>query len=159
MDSLLGMWLVVWLGLFNPYASVLADVSLLLQIVVLVLVSVAMWVKMRENYKMHGTLMALAVGLHTVTILVVMLPSLGGMGGIYENLYTRFALVTIIHSIAGSIAEILGLFLVGAWAFSRNVNDCFKRKQVMRVTIVSWVIGLVLGIYVYVMLYVPALIY
>lgn len=147
------------MGLFNPYASFLADVSLMLQVVVLVLIFVAMWVKMRQNHKMHGWLMGVAVALHTVTILVVMLPSLQGMGGVFENMYSRFALVTIIHAIAGSLAEILGLFLVGAWAFSRNVGDCFKKKQVMRVTIVLWLIGLVLGIYVYVMLYVPAPIY
>jgi uncharacterized membrane protein YozB (DUF420 family) len=143
------------MGLFNPNAPFFADVSLILQIVVLVFISLAMRVKIKRNYKAHGWLMTVAVVLHTITILAVMLPSLRSMGGIFENVYDRFAMVTIIHSIAGSIAEILGVFLVGAWAFSRNINDCFKKKQVMRVTVVLWLLGLVLGIYVYVMLYVP----
>ncbi|MGQ9565092.1 MAG: DUF420 domain-containing protein [Candidatus Bathyarchaeales archaeon] len=142
------------MGFFNPNASFSADVSLILQFVVLLFIFLAMKMEKKQNYKSHGWLMTVAVALHTVTIFVVMLPSLQSMRGIFENVYDRFALVAIIHSIFGSVAEILGLFLVGSWAFSRNLGDCFKKKQIMRVAVVSWLIGLVLGIYVYVMLYV-----
>ncbi|MEM2102930.1 MAG: DUF420 domain-containing protein [Candidatus Bathyarchaeia archaeon] len=160
LDEPLERYLVgVNVGFFNPNASFLADVSLILQIAVLVFIFLAMRAKRKKDYKAHGWLMVVAVALHTVTILVVMLPSLQSMGGIFENVYNRFAAVTIIHFVVGGVAEILGLFLVGVWAFSRNTSDCFKKKQLMRVTIVLWLIGLVLGIYVYIMLYVPTLVY
>ena len=56
------------------------------------------------------------------------------------------SIIGVIHGVAGSIAFALGVMLVAAWHFSRDVKGCFKRKNIMRVTITLWVLALVLGI-------------
>jgi uncharacterized membrane protein YozB (DUF420 family) len=51
----------------------------------------------------------------------------------------------------------MGIWLVATWVSNRaGVERCFKRKNVMRVTIALWLLELVLGIYIYMMLYLAA---
>jgi hypothetical protein len=54
---------------------VLATVSLVLQIVILVLLVGSVGLKGRKKFRQHGMTMLLAVVLHTITILLVMIPS------------------------------------------------------------------------------------
>lgn len=144
------------MGLFNTNAPVLADVNLLLQLAIALILPVGLWFKFRHNYKKHGITMGLAVALHTVSIFAVMVPSLIASTGLFANLLNRLALVILPHAILGSLVEILGVYLLGTWALNRGVSKaCFKNKMNMRVTIALWVIELVLGVYVYILLYTP----
>jgi uncharacterized membrane protein YozB (DUF420 family) len=60
------------------------------------------------------------------------------------------------HAALGILVEILGAYLVLIWAMHpKDVQPCFKRKTVMRVVLVCWLIELILGAYVYILLYVP----
>jgi len=100
--------------------------------------------------------MGFAWVLHTLSIIAVMVPSLLNKKGIFENLYIRFSIVTVSHAILGSLVEILGIWLIGTWALrSHDVKVCFKRKRIMDVTFLLWLLELILGVYVYMMLYVP----
>jgi uncharacterized membrane protein YozB (DUF420 family) len=145
------------MGLFNSNAPFLADLNLLLQVVIFVFLIVSLVLKLKHNYVKHGTTMGIAVALNAVSVLLVMAPSLLSKKGIFENLFTRFALVTVSHAILGSLVEILGIFLLIAWIFNRyNVKFCFKNKRIMRATIFFWLVELILGVYIYTMLYVLA---
>lgn len=145
-------------GLFNPNAPVSADVTLLLQIVIFVaLFAGFVMARTRRSFMKHGAIMGVAVVLHTISIFMVMAPSLLSSGGLFENWVGSLPIAVALHAALGILVEILGAYLVLAWILHpKDSTPCFKRKSFMRVVIVCWLIALVLGAYVYVLLYVPA---
>jgi uncharacterized membrane protein YozB (DUF420 family)/desulfoferrodoxin (superoxide reductase-like protein) len=144
-------------GLVNPNATFSADLTLLLQIVVfLVFLAGFVLVRARRDYAKHGAIMGVAIALHTVSILMVMVPSLLSSGGLFENLLGSLQLAVLAHVAFGILVEILGLYVVLTWALRyKDVKPCFKRKKIMRAVAVCWTIALILGVYVYILLYVP----
>ena len=141
------------LGLFNVYAPFLADLSLLFQAAVLLVLLASLRFKFRRSYLRHGVSMGLAVVLHTVSI-VVMVRSLLASGGLFGDLLNRLALVVFSHAVLGSFVEVLGLYLLSVLAWHRGVSKaCFRNKMIMRVTFVLWVVELIVGVYVYFLLY------
>jgi uncharacterized membrane protein YozB (DUF420 family) len=145
-------------GLFNANAPLLSDLNLLFQIAIFVFLVVGLLVvKLRHRFIKHSALMGVAVAFNTVSIAVVMTPSLLGFGDLASTPFTHPAWVVIIHAITGSLVEILGIWLVGTWAFNRhNTETCAKRRNIMRATIFLWLLELLLGAYVYIILYMPA---
>ena len=145
-------------GLFNPNATVQADANLLFQIAVfLVLAAGLLMAKAKQSFQKHGLIMGIALGVHTIAIVVGMVPSMLASRGLFEDWSAGLALVMLSHAVLGSIVEILGIYLVGAWAANRkNVQACYKRKTAMRATLLLWLVELIAGIYAYVLLYVPA---
>lgn len=142
------------MGLFNIYATFLADVNLLLQVAILLILTMSLGFKFRHNYMKHGIIMGLAVVLHTISIFVVMMPSLIASKGLFANLLNSLALVMLPHAVVGGLVEILAVYLLSVWALNRGVSKaCFKNKMIMRLTITLWVAELILGVYVYILLY------
>ncbi len=143
------------MGLFQANTPLLADLNLLFQIAVFILLICGWYLKSKRMYVKHGTIMGSSLVLHTISIVGVMVPSLLGMGGIFQNLSSRFALVMITHSILGGLVEILGVWLVGRWILStRQINLCFRRKNTMRIVTSLWLLELLIGFYAYLSLYI-----
>jgi uncharacterized membrane protein YozB (DUF420 family) len=141
------------MGLFNPAAPFLSDINLLFQIAIFIFLAVGLSARLRHRYATHGTVMSIALILDTVSILIVMVPSFLSNPSLFENLSNPLPL-TIIHITLGSLAEVFGIFLVTAWALSiHNIEGCVKRKRIMLVTIFLWLVNLILGVYVYALLY------
>jgi uncharacterized membrane protein YozB (DUF420 family) len=142
-------------GLFNPNATVQADANLLFQIAVfLVLAAGLLMAKAKRSFKNHGSIMGTALGLHTISILIVMVPSMLASRGLFEDLFAGLALVVLSHAILGSLVEILGIYVVGMWAVNRAyVRACSKRKRTMQAMLLLWLIELLMGVYAYVLLY------
>lgn len=140
----------------DPYA-VLALASLIIQIVVLFLLVYGYTLKRKLKFRSHGLTMALAVILHLTTILAIMIMSFGFLLSdlIIPAPFDAISMIGLIHGVAGSIAFALGVVLVGAWHFSSDVKGCFKRKNLMRITITLWLLALVLGIALYAIFYGP----
>ncbi|HVP15949.1 MAG TPA: hypothetical protein VMT42_01105 [candidate division Zixibacteria bacterium] len=148
------------IGIFNPGAPFLSDLNLILQVIILAVLGLAIYARLRHSYMKHAVMMGSAIVLHTFAIFAIMIPSLLSMEssptGLLKDLLTRFALVTVTHSIIGGLVEIIGVWLVVSWLFNRSsVEKCFRRKNIMRATIALWLAELVLGIFVYMMLYLP----
>lgn len=145
-------------GLFNPNATVQADANLVFQIVIFLVLAVGLSIaKAKRSFQKHGLIMGVAVGLHTISILIVMVPSLMASRGLFADLFDSLALVVLSHAILGSLVEVLGIYLVGTWAANRkNVQACYKRKTAMRATVMLWLVELIIGVYAYTLLYVPA---
>ncbi|MGA3192705.1 MAG: hypothetical protein ABSD73_09375 [Candidatus Bathyarchaeia archaeon] len=100
--------------------------------------------------------MGIAVTLHTVLIFAIMVPSFASLVGSFGNLLWPSALAVLSHAVLGSLVELLGLYLVLAWALNRwNVKVCHGNKRFMKPTIILWLIEIALGAYVYILLYVP----
>lgn len=130
--------------------------NLILQVIILAVLGLAIYARLRHSRVKHALMMGSAIGLHTLAIFAIMIPSLLEMGGPLKSLPPRFALITVTHATIGSLVEIMGVWLVVSWLSNRaSVEKCFKRKNVMRVTITLWLAELVLGIFVYMMLYLP----
>jgi uncharacterized membrane protein YozB (DUF420 family) len=120
-----------------------------------IILGVAYFYKRAKNYRLHGSLMGVAVILHIISFVTVMAPRFRENFGLLTTETSILGVQTAwIHIIPGAIALILGIFLVAAWAIrSSNVAGCFKRKRIMDVTIALWLFSLIFGIITYLVTY------
>jgi uncharacterized membrane protein YozB (DUF420 family) len=145
------------MGIFSPGAPFLSDLNLILQVVIIAFLVSAVYFRLKHSFVRHALMMGAGISLHTVAIFAIMVPSLLSLGGLLGDLLTRFSLMTLTHATAGGLVEIMGIWLIASWLTDTvHVEKCVKRKNVMRVTIALWLAELVLGVYIYVMLYLGA---
>jgi len=128
----------------------LGNAVLSLQVVILFLLILGLpFVKGRDskkNVKRHGYLTALALLLHTVLILLVMIPSFDTNLGIISNLSILGSIDLWSHVILGTTAEISGVILVGSWLYkSPSKMSCAKNKRWMMPIFVIWAVSLTNG--------------
>jgi uncharacterized membrane protein YozB (DUF420 family) len=144
------------MGLFNTYATLVADVNLLLQLTILLVLILGWRFERGGDYLKHGIMMGTALAFHTLLIFLVMVPSLRVSTGLFANLLNRLTLVVLSHSTLGSLVEVLGIYLFSVWLSDRGVSKaCFRNKGIMKATVILWAIEIVLGIYLYILLYSP----
>ena len=146
------------MGLFNTNAPVLSDASLIFQIIMLLfLVLGFLTVRVRRAFLRHGILMTSALVLHTISILLVMVPSMLAMRGLFQNLSSTLAMIFVLHASLGSLVEVLGVYFVAVWVLERaSVKSCFGRKKLMQANIVLWIASVLVGVYGYILFYPPA---
>ncbi len=104
--------------------------------------------------------MAAAVVMHAVSILAVMIPSFFSIISINAVLPEPHDLVYslgAIHAVAGISAFLLGVWLVAAWRFSKNVQGCLRRKKFMLATLAVWFTAVGLGFVLFAIFYGPLL--
>jgi uncharacterized membrane protein YozB (DUF420 family) len=142
-------------GLLGTNALLQIDINLILQIVMFLIITIGYYYKRQRKYKIHGSMMGIAVILHVISFLTVMGPSFSTNYDYLTMVFSDLVVQTIwIHAIPGAIALILGIVLVGAWALSpSNIAACIKRKRIMDVTITLWFISLTFGIATYIIGY------
>jgi uncharacterized membrane protein YozB (DUF420 family) len=133
------------------YYQFVATVSMVIQIVVLVLLFAGIWLKGMKKFRQHGIVMLTAVVLHTIMILVWMIPSFRSLFGSPSsiNLADMFTVTILVHAFMGIAAALLGIWLVASWRLRTNMKTCFAKKNTMRATMTLWLIALVLGIILY----------
>lgn len=144
----------------DPY-TVAATASLIFQIVVLGLLLFAYSLRRQNKFRQHGITMTAALILHLITVFAIMIPSFV-LAIVPDYIVPQplelTSLVGLFHGVTGILAAVLGVWLVATWHFQRDLKPCFKKKQLMRVTIVVWLITLLLGIALYAIFYGPALV-
>jgi uncharacterized membrane protein YozB (DUF420 family) len=142
------------IGLGHPFLFN-TTFNLLLQIITLGLIFLSLYFKIKNNYKIHGTTMGIALILHVLTFLLI-------MGPIFFDNYSFFSTetslsyvqTTWLHAIPGAIALVLGIYLVLRWTINAsNIGGCIKRKRIMDLTLLLWAFSLVFGIATYVLIY------
>ena len=143
-------------GIFGTGALLQTDINLILQIVMFLIIVIGLVYKKRNKFKIHGGLMGIAVIMHVLSLLAVMLPSFNNN---YEYFTTETSTLgvqtTWIHAIPGAIAMIMGTFLVVAWALRpSNIAACSRRKKLMDITTLLWLVSLTFGIATYLVFYV-----
>ena len=142
------------MGIFNPGAPFLSDLNLIFQVLIAAFLVLALFAIVRGKYRTHGMIVGCCVALNTISIFLVMVPSLLGLDGLISGLSTRLSLLVVTHAALGSVVETLGVFLVVAWVFNgTGVDSCFKRKHFMEAAIILWILEIVLGVYLYMTLY------
>jgi uncharacterized membrane protein YozB (DUF420 family) len=143
------------MSIINPNAPLISDLNLILQILVgIVLLVAVITAKSWRKFKSHGTLMGAALILNTVSIVTVMIPSFLNLRGLFTTI-TMPTVIVIIHATLGTLIEVFSFWLVIKWMWSRlNIKNCAKRKSLMRITLIIWTIEFIIGIYLYIILYV-----
>lgn len=143
-------------GLLGTQATLLYDVTLLLEILIIPLLIIGWRLAKAGSLRRHGILMTTGVILHTLTILVAMIPSfLRYSGLLLENILSPGNFMTWVHVITGIIAWIMGIFLVAQWRLNRTSKmKCIKYSWIMPYLLVLWSFSLILGVAFYVYFYI-----
>jgi hypothetical protein len=140
--------------LTNPYV-VIPAIGLSVQIIVLALLLYGYWLNQKLMFPRHGRVMSVAVVLHLVVVFTVMIPSFV-LAVIPEYVLTHIfgivSLVSLIHVPLGTLAILLGVWLVISWR-SQGLKGCFNRKRIMLTTMIVWLASLLLGITLYAIFY------
>lgn len=142
-------------GIFGTEALLQADINLLLQIAMFLIIVISLVYKNKMKFKIHGTLMGTAVILHLISLFAVMGPSFSQAYDYFTAATSDLGVQTTwIHAIPGAVAMILGIFLVAAWALRpSNLAACSRRKRLMDITTLLWLVSLIFGIASYLAFY------
>lgn len=142
-------------GIFSPNSALITDVNLMIQILSLLIVSIAIGYKIKKNYRVHGILMGIGIILHLVFFAVAMWPSFSGGFNFFTTSTSLLGVQTMwIHAIPGFMTIILGLFVLVSWLLHGfNISSCFKKKRIMDAVLISWSTSLIFGIVTYLSFY------
>jgi hypothetical protein len=135
--------------------TLVATVSLVLQIVILILLSGSLELKRRKKFRHHGITMLTAVVLHTISIVAVMIPS---FRVITAGDFTVFSLIAYVHGAAGALAELLAIWILVTWRLRTSIQYCAPKKKLMLLTLSLWLTAIVLGILLYLYYYTTLLV-
>lgn len=135
------------------------NISLSLQIVILFLLILGLpffrgqkGQRDPKNLIVHGYLTVAALVLHTILILIVMVPSFASGIPEFADMTIISAFNVLSHAILGTIAEILGLVIIVGWLIKGPKKmACWKYKKYMPATFIIWVIALVNGAIVHIL--------
>lgn len=143
-------------GIFGTSAVLITDINLIVQITAFILVLAALVYKAKGKFKIHGSIMGVAVILHFATFIVAMGPSFVKSIDFFMNETSQLGVQTLwVHALTGVLSLVLGFFLVFAWITNGSkIELCFRRKRMMDATIVLWAVSLVFGIASYLIFYV-----
>jgi hypothetical protein len=144
------------MGFLGTGASNTADINLIVQIVIVALLA-AGWVIGRDKKKIrrHGQFMVAAVLVNAAEIALVMVPSLIlGLGAITSNPLGPGSLISVTHSMIGTVAWLLGAYLSWVWGLKPATVECFKRKRLMKPVTYLWLLAAVLGVGFYIYYYI-----
>jgi uncharacterized membrane protein YozB (DUF420 family) len=143
-------------GILGTGATLVANINLILQIVILVVLTIGAFQARRGRLDAHHTLMTAAVIINAVLIIAIMNPSFFRI--------LPFALdypgapgpkVMWPHVALGAVAELLGAYLVIRLKLDPSrASDLGNLRRVMVVTLLLWTTALVVGIAVYIVLHV-----
>ncbi len=132
------------------------NISLVLQVVILFLLILGLPLakghRSWKNLLIHGYLTVIALGLHTTLIFIVMIPSFNNGLGELGQLPVLTAFNVWSHVILGTLAEILGLIVIGFWLTkSPSKMACIKMKALMLPLFVIWTISLINGTLIHIL--------
>ena len=144
------------MGILGTSAVLITDLTLIIQITSFILLLGALINKAKKKYKIHASIMSVALILHFITFLVAMGPSfIVGINFLTTELLHMGVIALWIHVLTGALSLAFGFFLVIAWIPKiSNVAPCFKRKRIMDATALLWGISFIFGIITYLVFYV-----
>jgi hypothetical protein len=132
------------------------NISLILQIVILFLLILGLplvrGINSKKNLARHGYLTVAALILHTILILIAMVPSFDSSFGEIGKLSAISLFTVWSHAVLGTTAEVSGIILVGAWLSKPTSRmNCAKMKRWMTPTFIIWAISIINGAIVHIL--------
>lgn len=143
-------------GFITARSSLGADLSLLAELVAVVLLTVGVIFAVRHDYRAHRAFQTAGVIVSLIPALLWMVPSLwkNTLPDLPGNLSDSSQLLTVIHATVGVVAVVFGLVLViranQRMAAGASLSGY---KTAMRAAYVLYVLGAVLGVAVYRVVY------
>ncbi len=138
-------------GILGTRATLIADINLILQIVLLAILSIGAFQARRGQVNSHHNLMTTAVILNAVAIVAIMNPSF--FRALPYSLRNPGALGPTVmwpHITIGALAELMGAYLVIRLKLDpERASTLGSLKWVMVITLLLWVLALMGGIIVY----------
>jgi uncharacterized membrane protein YozB (DUF420 family) len=146
-------------GFLGTAAGFGADLNLMVQLVMGVVLIAGTLLARAERYLAHGVCMTTVMLLNLIPIAVVMRPSFDQavLPRLAGHLHKRYCEVAAIHGVLGTAAELLGLYILmvagtnilpETWRFRRW-------KLWMRVELGLWMAALLAGVGTYIVWYTP----
>ncbi len=130
----------------------MAFANLVIQIAILLLIGLSLLLKKRKMFVWHGNVMLVAVMINGLLLISHMGPSLIYLLREEIPVLDSVTFVGLFHGIVGAVAEFLGIWLVGTWAYVQSETKyCIKRKKLMRIILAFWIVALGLGFLYYVL--------
>jgi hypothetical protein len=128
----------------------MAFANLVIQIAILLLIGLSLLLKKKKMFVWHGNVMLVAVLINGLLLISHMGPSLIYLLREEIPVLDPVAFVGLFHGIVGAVAEFLGIWLVGTWAYVQSETKyCIKRKKLMRTILAFWTVALALGFLYY----------
>ena len=94
--------------------------------------------------------MTIATGIHTITVLLIMIPSyFNYLDYNISHLSSPAVIITIIHIPVGAATLALGLYLAVRWAAKHSEDTCYSNSRIMRPLWAMWLVSLALGFIIY----------
>ena len=143
------------LGIFSPNSALITDVNLLFQIISFLIIVISMRYKLKKNFRVHGMLMGLGLILHLVFFVVGMWPSFSGAIDFFTTSTSLLGVQAMwIHAIPGLVTIVLGFYVLVSWFLHvSDISSCFRKKRIMAVILISWLVSLIFGIVTYLAFY------
>jgi hypothetical protein len=130
----------------------MAFANLVIQIAILLLIGLSLLLKRKKMFVWHGNVMLVAVMINGLLLISHMGPSLIYLLREEIPILDSVAFVGLFHGMVGAVAEFIGIWLVGTWAYVQpETRYCIKRKKLMRTILAFWIIALVLGFLYYIL--------
>jgi hypothetical protein len=136
------------LGTGAPPSS---DVSLIIQVAVVLALSAAVYRAKGRLYMQHAYLMLACTALNAASVAVVMVPVAWGL--VWGVDFSGFLVLVLAHAVTGTIVLAESIYLMWVWRLGKP-GPCFKEKNKMRLLTVAWVAEAAAGVAVYYLLYV-----
>ncbi|MCX6648580.1 MAG: hypothetical protein NTV61_04235 [Candidatus Bathyarchaeota archaeon] len=117
------------------------------QIFLLALLAYAYLRYRARDIRGHGYILVTATFIHYASVLALMVPVLIGEYPIFAaDPFDFFALANIIHAVTGAAAMILSTYISARWLLNRFDTRGCRGRNMMRLTILNWVVSLVIGL-------------
>ena len=144
-------------GFLGTHATFHSDATLVLILVTAVLFTIGWQLAVRKRYAAHSRVQTLTASLNAVVVLSTMITSFwvfilpGIPGKLLEGSYG----VTTVHALVGMIGLVLGVFvvLVGNELVPKSLRFT-NYKRVMRISYALYMVSTLIGVVVYVVVYV-----
>lgn len=128
----------------------LAVINLLVQLLLIVIVSIAVFHAKKRELGRHCTIMRGAVSVQVIAILVVMLPSM--LGYIWnESPGILFSTEMLAHHLLGLAVVLLWIYI--NLLFMGKVRGKIRLATIMRYALALWILSLILGLHMYILIW------
>ena len=139
-------------GFITARSSLGADLSLVVSVVAIVLLTVGVVLALRRRYGAHRWVQTVAVVLNAGLVAIWMVQSLVRfiLPGIPGSLSEKGHALAAVHAATGAVGVALGiLIVVGATQLTRRGESVGRYKTTMRAAYLVYLAGFVLGVALY----------
>lgn len=124
------------------------DINLIIQTVLLAVVLISMWFRVKGNYFVHGVTMIGAVLAQLVGLVIVLATTPSSAMEPITSVSLNMSMFAV-HAVFGGASLAAGFILVALWR-PKSTTFAVKSKRIAQVTgllwVITFVIGLVLGL-------------